>query len=317
MNPTADILVAIDGSPESTAALTWASQEAQVSARALRLVHVVEYLPGYGYFWASTVGATTALQDSGERILADARAFVRELSPTVPVRTSAMTGSVVQTLLAECESSSLAVVGSRGAGAFSRLLLGSVSHRLATHASCPVVIVDEPVGSAAGRSGGRAVERVVVGVGGAHDTTALVDFAFTEAERHGVPLVAIRTWEPPDSPIALRTPDDPEAAYVADRDEYERNQLLQAIASARAAHPRVRVTVRVRIGGVAARLTRSCHPHDLLVIGHRHSGRFYPPALGAVSSALAHHARCPLAIVPLDAPARIPAKLPAASVGRK
>ena len=69
MNPTADILVAIDGSPESTAALTWASHEAQVSARGLRLVHVVEYLPGYGYVWASTVGAATALQDAGEPVV--------------------------------------------------------------------------------------------------------------------------------------------------------------------------------------------------------------------------------------------------------
>jgi nucleotide-binding universal stress UspA family protein len=311
VNPTADILVAIDGSPESTAALTWASHEAQVSARGLRLVHVVDYLPGYGYFWASTVGATTAMQDSGQRIVADARAFVRELVPAVPVHASAITGPVVQTLLAECDQASLAVVGSRGAGAFSRLLLGSVSHRLATHASCPVIIVDEPAGPAAGRPGGATVERVVAGVGGAHDTTALVDFAFTEAERHGVPLVAIRTWEPPDSPIAFRHPDDPEAAYSADRDEYERAQLLQAIAPARAAHPRVRVTVRVRIGSVAARLTRACHPRDLLVIGHRHSGRFYPPALGAVSSAVAHHARCPLAVVPIEAPARVPAKMPA------
>jgi nucleotide-binding universal stress UspA family protein len=225
---------------------------------------------------------------------------LRELTPTVPVRASAITGTVVQTLLAECDQAFLAVVGSRGAGAFSRLLLGSVSHRLATHASCPVVIVDEPAGSTTGRANGAAVERVVVGVGGAHDTTALVAFAFTEAERHGVPLVAIRTWEPPDSPIAFRHSRDVDFDYSADRDDYERNQLLQAIAPARDAHPRVRVTARVRIGGVAARLTRSCRPHDLLVIGHRHSGRFYPPALGAVSSALAHHARCPLAIVPID-----------------
>jgi nucleotide-binding universal stress UspA family protein len=155
------------------------------------------------------------------------------------------------------------------------------------------------------------VERVIVGVGGTHDTSALADFAFTEAELHGVPLVAIRTWEPPDSPIAFRRPNDREGDYSASRDEYERAQLLQAIAPARAAHPRVRVIVRVRIGDVAARLTRACHPRDLLVIGHHHSGRFYPPALGAVASAVTHHAHCPLAIVPIDAHARVPLKMPA------
>lgn len=317
MNPTADILVAIDGSAEGTAALTWASREAQVSARGLRVVHVVEYLPGYGYFWASTVGATTALQDSGERVVADARAFVREIAPTVPVRARAMTGSVVQTLLAECDDASVAVVGSRGAGAISRLLLGSVSYRLATHASCPVVIVDQAGDAGAGRgAGGAPVDRVIVGVGGSRDTSAVVEFAFAEAELHGVPLIAIRTWEPPDSPIALRHDDTVGADYSADREDYERAQLLHALAPARAAHPRVRVTARVRIGGVAARLTRACHPRDLLVIGHRHSGRFYPPALGAVSSAVAHHARCPLAVVPVQAPANVPAKTPAAA-GRK
>jgi len=67
VNATADILVAVDGSPESTAALAWASREAQVSARRLRLVHVVEYLPGYGYFWASTVDRRPDHGSAGHR----------------------------------------------------------------------------------------------------------------------------------------------------------------------------------------------------------------------------------------------------------
>ena len=312
MNPTADILVAIDGSPESTAALTWASHEAQVSARGLRLVHVVEYLPGYGYVWASTVGAATALQDAGEPVVTEARALVRELAPTVQVRASAVTGSVVRTLLDECDTAALAVVGSRGAGALSRLLLGSVSHRLAAHATCPVVVVGEPAISTAslgGRVGSSSVERVLVGVGGSGDSAAVLDFAFTEAERHGTPVIAIRTWEPPHSPIPFGHPDAPAADYTAQRDKYERGQLLRALAPARAAHPRVQVTARVRTGDAAVRLTRACRPGDLLVIGHRHSGRFYPPALGPVASAVAHHARCPLAIVPVDAPAQVPVKV--------
>jgi nucleotide-binding universal stress UspA family protein len=316
----AHILVAVDGSPESTAALTWATHEAQVSARELRLVHVADYLPGYGYFWASTVGAPAALQDAAEPIVTGARALVRELAPTVPVRAAAVTGSVVHTLLAECDEAELAVVGSRGAGAFSRLLLGSVSYRLAAHASCPLVVVSEPNPGTAGRTpaAATAVERVVVGVGGAHGTAAVVDFAFTEAGRHGVPLVAIRTWEPPDSPVpfgrnhVVGWDNGPATEYIGRREQYERAQLLKAIASARAAHPRVRVTVRLRTGSAAMRLTRACRPHDLLVIGHRHSGRFYPPALGAVSSAVIHHASCPLAVVPVDAPAQLPVRASAA-----
>lgn len=309
MNTTADILVAIDGSPESTAALVWATHEAQASARALRLVHVVEYLPGYGYFWASTVGANGALRDAGEPILAAARALVRELAPTVPVESGAITGSVVRSLLAECERAQLAVVGTRGAGALSRLLLGSVSHRLAAHAACPVVLVGEPTVPTAARVSASPIDRIVVGVGGSAeaDTLAVLDFALGEGERHNVPVVAIRTWEPPHSPIPFGH-DGPSADYNAERDHYERAQLLEALAAAKSAHPRVQVSARVRSGDAAVRLTRACRPGDLLVIGHRHSGRYYPPALGPVASSVAHHARCPLAVVPIDTAVRVPVK---------
>ncbi len=307
MTTTADILVAIDGSPESTAALVWATHEAQTSARGLRLVHVVEYLPGYGYFWASTVGANSALRDAGEPILAGARALIRELAPTVPVESGAITGSVVRTLLAECERASLAVVGTRGAGALSRLLLGSVSHRLAAHAPCPVVLVGEPTVSGTTHNGTSPIDRIVVGVGGHVDGHAVLEFAFQEAERHNVPVVAIRTWEPPHSPIPFGH-DAPSADYNAEREHYERAHLLDALARVKSSHPRVQVSSRVRTGDPAVRLTRACKPGDLLVIGHRHSGRFYPPELGPVASSVAHHARCPLAVVPIETAARVPAK---------
>lgn len=312
-----DILVGIDGSPESNAALAWAAGEAHARGAGLHLLCAVELPPGRGAGWAND-DAETAAQQSAEVLLLRARAGARELVPEVDLRVSAVVGPVVRTLLEEASRSALVVVGSRGAGALSRLLLGSVSYRLAAHAACPVVLVRHSPAGPLPRTGARPVERVVVGVGAGPGDAEVIGFALAAAQRHNVPLVAVRAWEFPDSPVPYG-PDDITGDYGERRRRFERSQLNAIVAPLRARHPGVPVLVRVKSGDPAAVLTRLCQPSDLLVVGHRHSGRFFPPSLGAVSAPVAHHAICPLAVVgyavgaaaPSTADRRVPATVAA------
>ena len=57
------------------------------------------------------------------------------------VTVRAVSGLAAQELVAASSGSDLVVVGSRGGGGFARLLLGSVSHQVASHAACPVVVI--------------------------------------------------------------------------------------------------------------------------------------------------------------------------------
>ena len=135
------IVVGIDGSKHADAALALAAEEA--SLRGARLVIVcawdapVVMNPQYVY-------PTEMLEDlrrQAESLVQAAVARVAELQPRVPCEGKAMEGQAALVLLKEAEQAEMIVVGSRGHGGFSSLLLGSVSQQVVHHAPCPVLVV--------------------------------------------------------------------------------------------------------------------------------------------------------------------------------
>lgn len=139
------IVVGFDGSDASRAALAWAVDEAKLRNATLRVVHAWTLTPlaspsfGPGAFPSAT--DIEALESASRDTLAAAVDGVTAAEPGLPVEQSLVRGGAAQALLAESEHADLLVVGSRGHGGFAELLLGSVSHQCASHASCPVVIV--------------------------------------------------------------------------------------------------------------------------------------------------------------------------------
>jgi calcium-translocating P-type ATPase len=135
------IVVGVDGSRGSIAALQWAVEEAGLrNARVLavyawRLPHV------------STTHQALHLLELERDFEQEARALletvVEEAVPGTPVQVERIVaeGSAASALIAAAESADLLVVGSRGHGGFTGLLLGSVSQQVAEHAPCPVVVV--------------------------------------------------------------------------------------------------------------------------------------------------------------------------------
>jgi nucleotide-binding universal stress UspA family protein len=140
------IVVGIDGSEHSHFALEWAMRHAALRQLPLTVITVVENTaPG----WAGTMvlindGAALDLaRDEANEAMAKAAALLGdEVPPSVLVQ--AYLGMPAEILIRESQDAELLVVGSRGAGGFARLIMGSVSTQVAHHAVCPVVIVPGP-----------------------------------------------------------------------------------------------------------------------------------------------------------------------------
>jgi nucleotide-binding universal stress UspA family protein len=135
----AGIVVGVDGSEESKAALRWAVEEARLRGAPLRAVYAwsLPYVEGLGL--APTEDELESHERDGRGLL---DAVIAEVgSEGVDIERAAVQGGPARVLVEAAEGADLLVVGSRGHGGFTGLLLGSVSQQCAHHATCPVVIV--------------------------------------------------------------------------------------------------------------------------------------------------------------------------------
>jgi len=145
-------VVGVDGSPASTAALRWASGEAQLRGARLVAVSAWSYVPlasiGDPGMLSIPAGDVPGELDA-ERHAAETeleRAFSEAFPDGVPseIEKRLVEGDAAEALLEEGAAADLVVVGSRGRGGLASALLGSVSHHVINHAACPVVVVKAP-----------------------------------------------------------------------------------------------------------------------------------------------------------------------------
>ena len=139
--PSQLVVVGVDGSLESVAALRFAADEAKLRGAVLRIVCAWEPSDaGYmGEVFAPTPDAFDQAEHHAEDVL---RAALKHLQgESLEIEALAEEGGPAAVLLEQAAEADLLVVGSRGLGAAKRLMLGSVSHNLTHHARCPVVIV--------------------------------------------------------------------------------------------------------------------------------------------------------------------------------
>ncbi|MFI9122611.1 universal stress protein [Streptomyces bikiniensis] len=135
---TSRVVVGVDGSPASHAALRWALRYARRTGAAVRAVGAYD-LPGAG--WSASAVDVLFDEEQARRSLSEELGAVLAADADVPLVQHVVRGNPAQVLIGESDGAELLVVGSRGRGGFASLLLGSVSQQCAAHASCPVVIV--------------------------------------------------------------------------------------------------------------------------------------------------------------------------------
>ncbi|MEO7573024.1 MAG: universal stress protein [Acidimicrobiales bacterium] len=135
------IVVGIDGSQTARRALRWAIKEARVRGASLEVVHSwhVPYVGGYPYAGAAFDPAPF---EAAARQTLDVAVDGEDTSGLAePAQRLLVMGSAAQAILESAKGADLVVMGSRGLGGFKGLLLGSATHQVAQHATCPVVIV--------------------------------------------------------------------------------------------------------------------------------------------------------------------------------
>ncbi|MBW5480544.1 universal stress protein [Streptomyces bambusae] len=133
------MVVGIDGSPSSQAALRWAVRYAGLVGGKVEAVTAWE-VPGEASWSAPAVDATFD-EEQAERLLVDEVRTVLGEDGASLVHEKLVHGHPAQVLVEAAEGADVLVVGSRGRGGFRRALLGSVGQQVALHAPCPVTIV--------------------------------------------------------------------------------------------------------------------------------------------------------------------------------
>ncbi|MFJ6934431.1 universal stress protein [Streptomyces sp. NPDC101132] len=136
---TPRIVVGVDGSPSSQAALRWAVRYAGLVGGKVEAVTAWE-VPGEASWSAPAVDATFDQEDAERRMVEEVRTVLGEDGASL-VHERLVHGHPVEVLVDAAKGADMLVVGSRGRGGFRRTLLGSVSQQVALHAPCPVTIV--------------------------------------------------------------------------------------------------------------------------------------------------------------------------------
>lgn len=282
------VVVGYDGSASSRAALDWAADQAERERRPLRIVEAFELVvamrPSEG-----KVVPLQALRSHREEALAALGRTVREQHPRLPVSTALVEQDPAPALISESAHAGLMVLGSRGLGGWSGLVLGSIGVQVAAHALCPVVIVPEHIEPRAGRA------TVVVGVDGSKAAAQAIQFAFTQAAATGAGVVAVHAWRSPPTTYDGRL--GPLLVDAAEAERSARALVADATAGAAADHPDVELETRAVEGQPARALLAAGKTADLIVVGSRGRGGFTGLLLGSVSQGVLHHAHVPVAIV--------------------
>lgn len=280
------IVVGVDGSSSALEAARWAAREAAHRNAPVYLVSAFGWSghrhlgdPGLGHYRETMMRETWAT-------VAVAAAAARHVAEGVEISELTLDGYPVPLLVTESRTAGMLVIGDRGLGGFTSLLIGSVAIRLASQAECPVVVVrgDDPSDTGP----------VVVGIDGSPISEAALEFAFDAADARGVPLIAVHVWN--DYAIAVSVLE----AVKWDAVEAEEHQLLaERLAGWSEKYPDVEVRRVVERDSPAHALIAQATGTNaqLVVVGSHGRGSAAGLVLGSVSHALLHHSPCPVAVV--------------------
>jgi len=285
------ILVCVDGSAASEAAVAWAGREATLRGLPVTLFHAVQpVVVGWpaGQLYADL---PEWQQENGRHVLDQAhQALTACLGGAQPpeIRTEMVYAAVVPALIEASEDAFMVVSGSQGMGALGRLLLGSVTSALLHYAHCPVAVIhrNEDATQACGVPGGP----VVLGIDGSAGSEAATTLAFDEASRRGAGLVAVHVWSDVGVFPIL-------GMDWHDREAEGQETLAERLAGWQERYPDVRVERKLFCDKPAHWLIEEAERAQLVVVGSRGRGGFPGMLLGSVSSAVAQSARTPVIVV--------------------
>ncbi|MFE7486594.1 universal stress protein [Kitasatospora sp. NPDC057541] len=289
---THNVTVGIDGSAPSAAAAEWAAREAGRLGLPLRMIHVAGTEADA---LERDLGGGAALPGRVADICDKVAAELPELDVTCEVQP----GHPAFTLAAASGRAELLVLGSRGLGGFTGLLIGSVGLRTAGRSLCPVVLVRSEA-DGHGTQDGDAAGDVVVGVESDRPADAVLEFAFRYAADHGVGLRAVESRTTAHDTYTTRAPVE-QAEIREAMAAAEQLRLEDALAVRREKYPQVRTVAEVCPWSAGRALVEASRGASLVVLGRRTAKHpLTGQHLGPVAQSVLHHAHAPVAVVPHD-----------------
>ncbi|GGR83917.1 stress-inducible protein [Streptomyces humidus] len=288
------LTVGLDGSPESLAAAHWAADEAERRGLAVRLLHA----------WPLLVPEPTRIPAEidqnhwAKRLVHHARAELLARHPGLTVVEDLVADDARNALLRAASESEELVLGSRGLTSAESYFLGDVGMPVVARSDRPVVLVraaerlDEGHAAASGPPG-----VVVVALKLKAPCDDLLEYAFTAAAARGVPVRAVHGRA---VPLHAYAPWGLDHTVTHEVRQDARKGLDLALRPWRERFPGVAVSETVRLDSPARAVMGASGSAGLLVVGRRRRRPTVTARLGPVAQAAAHHARCPVAVVPHD-----------------
>nr|VDG61837.1 universal stress protein family protein [Streptococcus thermophilus] len=285
------VAVAVDGGEPSNNAVRWAANTANKRGVPLRLASsytMPQFLYAEGMVPPQEL--YDDLQNECLRKIADAREIALDVAPDIKIGHTVAEGSPIDMLLDLSKESTMIVMGSRGLGGLSGMVLGSVSAAVVSHASCPVVVVrDDNAVTEETKYG-----PVVVGVDGSEVSVKATQVAFEEAHARGAELIAVHTYMDNSSPAAGAIVAEDQLQQV---DQQRAKKLEDALSSFASQFPEVKVRKVVTRDRPVRALVEQAHDAQLLITGSHGRGGFKGMLLGSTSRALLQAAPCPMMVV--------------------
>lgn len=278
------IVVGIDTSGASLAALDWATAEAQLTRSPLHLIAAaspdqaeVEWGMGSSY---------DAVRRSGDQLLARAYNRVQLRDKAIEVSRSHPESYPAAPLIRASRDARMVVLGAHGESLMHLSGgLGATALQVAAHAACPVAIIRKD------HLHSSQFQRVVVGVDAIGAENAL-SWGFEQAEHTSSELAVIHAWQPRDA----RDPGLRRGASWEDYAALRETAIREHVSGQQASHPDVKVRTDVVQGNPAKALVAQSQGSDVVVVGPRGSGGFAGLELGHVALSLLQHSGCPVVI---------------------
>ncbi|WKD60185.1 Universal stress protein [Corynebacterium ciconiae DSM 44920] len=290
------IVAAVDGSEASKTAVRWAANTAMKRGEPLRLA--ASYAMPQFLYAEGMVPPQELFDDLQKETLEkieEARAIAHEVAPDIKIGHTIAEGSPIDMLLDMSKDVTMIVMGSRGLGGLSGMVMGSVSAAVVSHAVSPVVVVREDSQVLDSTKYGP----VVVGVDGSGVSEKATAYAFAEADARGAELNAVHTWMDMQVQTSLAGLAAAQQQWASVEREQE-EMLDERLAPFIERYPNVKVNKIVTRDRPVRALVDAAEGAQLLVVGSHGRGGFKGMLLGSTSRALLQSSPCPMMVVRPD-----------------
>ncbi|MCD2444217.1 universal stress protein [Agromyces sp. SYSU K20354] len=265
-------------------AVRWAARRASMRGARLHIVHVIDL----AVETTRDADLMAAAKAEAQGAIDAAIAIAIEVDPDLEVVTTFEHGPATEVFDELSRNAELLVVGSDWHGGKRPSRRGVHSLRIAAGSHVPVAVI--PDIDVTGRRG------VVVGVDGSASSATTLEFAASEAERLGEPLIAVHAW---DLGVIVGAEYGYGVSMVDDGDlsSAARELLETALQPVVAAHPELEIDQRVVVGDPVVALSDAADEASLLVVGSHGRGALARFLLGSVSHGILAHLEGPTVVV--------------------